>query len=381
MGVINCLIDDSFLLVPSFSASGFLNANPSPHIRARVANYGLMDQMAALHWVNQNIQRFGGDPQMVTLAGHGSGAACINFLMSSPTMVPGLFNRAILLSGSAHSSWALVEDPVIYAIKLAKESNCTVPDDLFKYHEQIVDCLRDIPIENLLAIDIQPPSFLNAFGPSVDGVVIRTGHVSQEMDDAPVGGRGQMKRSQNLPGRYDLLFGVVTGEALWRFSAHDIQNGFEGERRDKILRTYVRNAYTYHLSEIFYTIVNEYTDWERTNQHPINTRDAAVQALSDAQFVAPVVHTGDTFAPTPPSSGSNGEDDETQKCFFYVFDYQTKDGDYPQRMGTVHGEDLPYVFGAPLVEGFNHFPHNYTKSEVALSEAMMIYWSNFARTG
>lgn len=50
-------------------------------------------------------------------------------------------------------------------------------------------------------------------------------------------------------------------------------------------------------------------------------------------------------------------------------------------MGTVHGEDLPYVFGAPLVEGFSHFPRNYTKSEVALSEATMIFWSNFARTG
>lgn len=52
-----------------------------------------------------------------------------------------------------------------------------------------------------------------------------------------------------------------------------------------------------------------------------------------------------------------------------------------QRMGTVHGEDLPYVFGAPLVEGFSHFPQNYTKSEVALSEALIVYWSNFARTG
>lgn len=50
-------------------------------------------------------------------------------------------------------------------------------------------------------------------------------------------------------------------------------------------------------------------------------------------------------------------------------------------MGTVHGEDLPYIFGAPLVDGFSHFPRNYTKSEVALSEALMIFWSNFARTG
>ncbi|XP_021708458.1 neuroligin-4, X-linked [Aedes aegypti] len=355
---------------------GFLNANPSPEIRARVANYGLMDQMAALHWVQQNIAKFGGDPSIVTLAGHGSGAACINFLMTSPTMVPGLFHRAILLSGSAYSSWALVEDPVIYALRLAKEVNCSIPEDLIKNHEQIVDCLRDVPLEELFAADIQPPSFLSAFGPSVDGVVIRPGRTNQDIDETPI--RGTSKRSQGAAGRYDLLFGVVTGEALWRFSAADIQSGFEGERRDRILRTYVRNAYTYHLSEIFYTVVNEYTDWERTSTHPINTRDAAVAALSDAQFVAPLVHTGDMLAPPPPLPG---QEPSGPKCFFYVFDYQTKDGDYPQRMGTVHGEDLPYVFGAPLVDGFNHFPKNYTKSEVALSEAIMIYWANFARTG
>jgi carboxylesterase type B len=66
--------------------TGFLNANPAPHIRARVANYGLMDQMAALHWIQQNIDKFGGNPAMITLVGHGTGAACIDFLMSSPTM-------------------------------------------------------------------------------------------------------------------------------------------------------------------------------------------------------------------------------------------------------------------------------------------------------
>lgn len=101
------------------------------------------------------------------IAGHGSGAACIHFLMTSPTMVPGLFHRAILLSGSAFSSWALVEDPVIYALKLAKEVNCTIPEDLIKNHEQIVDCLREVPLEELYSTEIQAPSFLTAFGPSV----------------------------------------------------------------------------------------------------------------------------------------------------------------------------------------------------------------------
>lgn len=252
---------------------------------------------------------------------------------------------------------------------MAKEVNCSIPEDLIKNHETIVDCLRDVALEDLLAADIQSPSFLSAFGPSVDGVTIRPGRTNQDMDDSSKGG----SKRGSVP--FDLMFSVVTGEALWKFSASDIQNGFEGEHRDKIIRTYVRNAYNFHLSEIFYTIVNEYTDWERTNQHPIITRDAAVSALSDAQYVAPLLHTGDLVASQTVSDG------ESSKVFFSVFDYQTKDGDYPQRMGTVHGEDLPFVFGAPLVEGFSHFPRNYTKSEVALSEAIMIYWSNFVRTG
>lgn len=68
---------------------GFLNANPAPGVVARVANYGLMDQLAALHWLQQNAALFGGDPGRVTLMGHGSGAACIEFLMVSPTSTPG----------------------------------------------------------------------------------------------------------------------------------------------------------------------------------------------------------------------------------------------------------------------------------------------------
>ncbi|XP_024084408.1 neuroligin-4, X-linked-like [Cimex lectularius] len=365
---------------------GFLNANIAPQLKARVANYGLMDQVAALHWLQQNIALFGGDPSNVTMVGHGTGAACINFLMISPTVMPGLFHRAILLSGSALSSWALVEDPVDFAVRLAKHVNCTVPEDLYREHESIVDCLKDVSLADLMSADITAPAFLSAFGPSVDGVVIKadfhenlwTNFLPEMTGFAPQQSMNVKRSGDSITGsiKYDLLFGVVTSESMWRFSSNDIQAGFEGERRDKILRTYVRNAYTYHLSEIFFTVVNEYTDWERTVLHPINTRDATVAALSDAQFVAPVVATGDLLSKPMHSSSP-----KTHRSFFYVFDYQTKDGDYPQRMGTVHGEELPYMLGAPLVDGFSHFPKNYTKSEVALSEAVIMYISNFAKTG
>ncbi|XP_063241609.1 neuroligin-2-like [Bacillus rossius redtenbacheri] len=378
---------------------GFLNANSEPRARASVANYGLMDQIAALHWVQQNIAGFGGDPGSVTLMGHGTGAACVGFLITSPAVVPGLFHRAILMSGSPLSSWATVEDPVSHALLLARRVNCSVPEDPRRGLDAVVDCLREAPLEALLGAEVTAPSYLPAFGPSVDGVVVKT-DLRREMlanpkvawapppPAAPAapggkdrqrggGGESALATLAALAGtnRCDLLFGVVTGEALWRFSSSDVQSGFEGAKRDRMLRTYVRNAYSYHVPEIFFTLVNEYTDWERTVQHPVNTRDATVLALSDAEFVAPLVQLGDVLSYRVSPGAS------TNKHYFYVFDYQTKDSDYPQRLGTAHGEELPYVFGAPLAYETSAFYRNYTKSEVALSESLMIYVSKFARTG
>ncbi|KAK7068208.1 Carboxylesterase [Halocaridina rubra] len=72
------------LLLVSPTNKGFFNPNVDPIGRATVANYGLMDQLAALHWVQENIVWFGGDPGQVTVMGHGTGAACLNFLVISP---------------------------------------------------------------------------------------------------------------------------------------------------------------------------------------------------------------------------------------------------------------------------------------------------------
>src|SRR5688500_12147205 len=69
--------------------AGFLNVNSSPGTKPRVANHGLMDQIAALHWIKENVAQFGGDPENITMMGYEAGAACIHFLMSSPAVVPG----------------------------------------------------------------------------------------------------------------------------------------------------------------------------------------------------------------------------------------------------------------------------------------------------
>lgn len=82
-----------------------------------------------------------------------------------------LFHRAILLSGSPLSPLSLVRDPVYYGHQVAKLVNCS-PD---LPHLNILNCLRDTPLEQLLSAHLDVPEFTTAFGPSVDGVIIDVG--------------------------------------------------------------------------------------------------------------------------------------------------------------------------------------------------------------
>nr|WOZ07767.1 carboxylesterase CarE3 [Agrotis ipsilon] len=114
-------------------------------IKEAPGNIGLKDQVLALKWVKRNIRTFGGDPDNVTIFGESAGAASVTYHLLSP-MSKGLFNRAIMQSGSALGYWALQLKPLKTASLLTHQMGTTTPDPY-----EIYKIFKNVTAEDLLA--------------------------------------------------------------------------------------------------------------------------------------------------------------------------------------------------------------------------------------
>ena len=202
---------------------GFMKPGISDHV---VSNFGLLDQIAALQWIKENIGAFGGDNKLVTVMGHGTGAALVNFLMVSP-VAKGLFHRAILMSGSALSDWALTQHPLQVTMQVLSGLNCPVNDE----NEEMLSCLRKKRYSEILSVKTSSPRFSTRFGPIVDGLVI------------PNTPHKVMGQYSDIFSGYDLLYGMTELESYHTLDAVALTYGLLESERNNLLRFYMQNRF------------------------------------------------------------------------------------------------------------------------------------------
>ncbi|XP_038624505.1 neuroligin-2 [Tachyglossus aculeatus] len=326
---------------------GFLSTGD----QAAKGNYGLLDQIQALRWLSENVGHFGGDPERITIFGSGAGASCVNLLILSHHS-EGLFQKAIAQSGTAISSWSVNYQPLKYTRLLAAKVGCDYADSA-----EAVECLRRKSSRELVDQDVQPARYHIAFGPVVDGDVVP--------DDPEI----LMQQGEFL--NYDMLIGVNQGEGL-KFVEDSVESedGISASYFDFTVSNFVDNLYGYPEGKdiLRETIKFMYTDWaDRDNGE---TRRKTLLALfTDHQWVAPAVATAKLHA------------DYQSPVYFYTFYHHCQAEGRPEWADAAHGDELPYVFGVPMVGATDLFPCNFSKNDVMLSAVVMTYWTNFAKTG
>lgn len=157
-------------------ALGFLATRGLLEEAGTTGNYGLLDQIQALHWIQDNIETFGGDPGQVTIGGQSAGAYSVTALMLSP-LARGLFHQAVVESGSIFSISAF---SVLNRGDLQKTiDNGKLFCDLYGIEDNKngLEKLRALPGEIFAALSIvksDQSTVPNAFGfwPVYDGVVL-----------------------------------------------------------------------------------------------------------------------------------------------------------------------------------------------------------------
>ncbi|XP_074142607.1 carboxylesterase 4A [Sminthopsis crassicaudata] len=337
---------------------GFLSTGDA-HARG---NWALLDQIAALRWVQENIAGFGGDPNSVTLFGQSSGAICISGLILSP-LSKGLFHRAISQSGTALLNSFISYEPLKIAKRIAKVAKCETNST-----QALVRCLRsksEAEIQKLsntmnffkLNFTANPQETLWFVPAVVDGVVFT---------DSPKAllARGNFQQVpyllgvnyiefnwllpyiMNAPVQPRIISSSKIFELLWNFS---------------LLLNITKDQIPLVVKEY----IGDFNFEQGKFKELVQIRNNFLELAGDGTFLVTSIQTARLHR------------DAGLPVYFYEFKHHPKTTFIIKARHDVadHGDEISFILGTRL-----HKKHA-SEEEKKLSRNMMKYWANFARTG
>ena len=318
-------------------ALGFLNLRePLGEAYAGSGCLGILDQVAALRWVRDSIAAFGGDPDNVTIFGESAGGMSVGTLLGLPA-ARGLFQRAILQSGAAHSTSSADEASRVLERMLALLGTGA-------------EGLREAPVQRLLeaqgqvAVEALGRGGILPFRPVVDGDALPEPPIDAIRRGAAAGVAvlaGATRDEWNLFALMDAgLAALDEAQALRRLERS------LGERAREVFRAY-RAA-------------------RAERGAPADPRSVLLAIEGDRVFRIPAIRLAEAQSRHEP------------RTFKYLFTWESPLlGDL---LGACHGVDVPFVFGAVDTPGADKFVGS-GPAVRELAERTMDAWLAFARDG
>lgn len=316
-------------------AFGFL------YIPGVTANAGMLDQITALEWIQENIEIFGGDPNNLTIFGESAGGCSVITLFGMPA-AKGLFQKGI-----AQSAPVLQPNPTINSTNnLMKKLGLKARD---------IETLRKVKAEDIieaqnkvLAEAVEAgESELMGFRPSID-----TEGKTLPIHPLEAIKTGSVKNT-------DLLIGCTEEEAkLFTFFDSNLKN----LKADRLESTVAKSLKSLNLSKESKTLIQKYED-ARKDLLPTKPIDILNAIQTDYMFRISDIHVAEA------------QSKHNSNVFFYIFTWAS-----PLLNGACHAVELPFVFGTLDLPGMEIFFGKGPEAE-KLSEKTMDAWIAFARTG